>query len=160
MHEPREVLRILGQRHFHDLGDYRQHLIAAICVGWSPKAMAASGKSERTWSATFRRWRSRSSIPPALSPLATSCAPGPSCTTPAALCPQGRARRRHRRVRQAGKRLKSETKVEGNGMDLKPRMFKRQRVLGAGATLIACAAAAAGLPHSPHSADGDRDCRP
>lgn len=31
-------------------------------------------------------------------------------------------------------------------MDLKPRMFKRRRVLGAGATLVASAAAAVGLP--------------
>lgn len=49
MHEPQEVLRILGQRHVRDLGDYRQHLIAAVCVGWPPKAMAAGIGSIKTY---------------------------------------------------------------------------------------------------------------
>ncbi len=49
MHEPQEVLRILGQRQVRDLGEYRQHLIAAICMGWPPKAMARTGaRSERS----------------------------------------------------------------------------------------------------------------
>jgi hypothetical protein len=40
MHESHETLRLLGERHVHDLTDYQQHLIAAICVGWPVDAIA------------------------------------------------------------------------------------------------------------------------
>ena len=49
MHESQEVLHLVGGRHVHDLTDYQNHLVAAICVGWSPYAIAtASGRSQRT----------------------------------------------------------------------------------------------------------------
>lgn len=49
MHQPGEVLRVLGKHHVRGLNDYQQRLIAAICVGWAPPDIAAaSGRSSKS----------------------------------------------------------------------------------------------------------------
>ena len=49
MHESQEVLHLLRERHVHDLTDYQQHLIGAICIGWPPRQIApASGRKEKS----------------------------------------------------------------------------------------------------------------
>lgn len=85
MQESQEVLRLLGARHVHDLSEYRQHLIAAICVGWSPKTIAVgSGTSERTAYRQLQELARTCSTPQASRRRATSCAPGPNCRARAA----------------------------------------------------------------------------
>ncbi len=40
MYQVHEVLGPLHERHVHDLNPYQQHLVAAICVGWTAATIA------------------------------------------------------------------------------------------------------------------------